>query len=312
MKVSNINIPCLTNENKNGHFIYYIKNILTNKYYVGSCINKRGIIDRFRRHIYHLRNNNHHSIKFQRSFNKHNKRFDIWEFELLEKTCRENYRIREQYYLDKYNAYYDGYNTTPIVGVVNYGKLSNEHKNAISKSKQNLLDSDIVDIFEKYNNGLNYNVISKYYDLSYVTVSNILNKDHYYPDVKKKYNLKMTWYSYIFYNLKQNKFHRVNNFSKFCREHNLNEKMMMPLMLGKFKMTFINGWTVFNRNKFTLSELRRRISIENKCHVLYRDGIKYQFKSVKNFCKKHMLDETSTYYVLNGKRNEIKGFSKNI
>ena len=51
---------------------------------------------------HYLRNNNHHSIKFQRSFNKHNKRFDIWEFELLEKTCRENYRIREQYYLDKY------------------------------------------------------------------------------------------------------------------------------------------------------------------------------------------------------------------
>ena len=105
---------------------------ITNKYYIGSCTNKRGIIDRFRRHIYHLRLGTHHSIKFQNSFNFHNKNFDCWEFILFEEISKENYKEREQYYLDKYDAYYNGYNSIPTVGIINHGEMSIEHKNAIT------------------------------------------------------------------------------------------------------------------------------------------------------------------------------------
>jgi len=85
--------------------------------------------------------------------------------------------------------------------------------------------------------------------------------------------------------------------------------MLMSLMLRKLKMTFFKNWTVFKKHDFTLTELRNRIKYNNKEHILYRNGIKYQFKSVKNFCKKHKLDETTTYHVLNGKRQSTKGFT---
>lgn len=308
MKISKVDIPCITNENKKKFYIYGIKNKISDKYYIGSCTNKRGISDRFRRHIYYLRNNQHHSIKFQRSFNKNNKSFDIWEFILFEETNKIIYKQREQYYIDKYNSYYNGYNSTPFVGIINYGSMSEKHKNAISNSKQNLLDSDIINIFKKYNDGLNYKEIGIIYNLSPPTISNIINKKHYYLETKNKYGLSKKRYSYVFYDLKNNKLYKVDNFTKFCRKNELNDKMMMPLMLGKFKKTFINGWTVFRHNEFNLNNLKKRIIIENSHYSLYKDGIKYEFKSVKDFCKKYKLDETSIYHVLNNKRNIYKGY----
>ena len=309
MKILKVNVECINIENKNKLYVYGIQNKITNKYYIGSTINKQGVYVRFRRHIYHLNSNNHHSQKLQRSFNKHGRDFNNWNFILFEEITHQNYQIKEQYYIDKFNSYNKGYNSTPLVGIINYGVMSDKHKKAISDSKQNMLISEIIDIFEKYNNGLNYKQISEYYNLSYPTISSIINKDNYYSDIKEKHNLKKEYYSYIFYNLIENKFHRVDNFSKFCKINNLKDKMMMPLMLRKFKMSFINNWTVFKKTEFTLLELKNRIKINNKVHILYKNNIEYRFKSVRDFCKKHKLDETSTYHVLNGNKKSIKEYS---
>jgi len=313
MRIRKVDVKCINDENKNKFFVYGIKNNNTGKYYIGSTINKRGIHFRIARHIYGLKTNTHHSEKLQRSFNKYNSDFNNWEFSLLEEITKENHQVREQFYINKFNAYYNGYNSTPLAGITNSGAMSDKHKKAISDSKQNLLDSDIIDIFSKYNSGLNYSNISKFYDLSYVTISTIINNDKYYPEVKEKYSLKKEWYNYIFYNLNENKFYKVYNFAKFCAEYNLNDKMMMPLYLGKFKFTFINNWTVFNKENFSLSELRKRIKInEGKDFILYKDDVEYHFKNVKEFCKKNKLDETSVYHVLNGSKESIKGFGLNI
>jgi len=309
MKIIGVNVNCVTNKNKKGSFVYGIRNKKTNKYYVGSSTNKRGIIVRIRRHINQLKLGNHHSIKLQNSFNKYNMNFNYWEFILFEEIDKNQYKEKEQYYIDKYNAYYDGYNSTPIVGVVNHGKLSIKHKNAISKSKQNLSDDDILNIFIKYNSGLNYTEIGHYYNLTSPTISSIINKPHYYQEIKEKYSLTKLWFQYIFYNKNENKFYRVDNFSKFCRKMNLNNKMMMPLMLNKFKMTFIGNWTAFKREDFTISELKIRVNIDNYRHTLYKEGIKYEFKNVREFCKNKKLDETSVYNVLNGNKKTIKGFT---
>ena len=86
--------------------------------------------------------------------------------------------------------------------------------------------------------------------------------------------------------------------------------MMMQLMLRKLKLTFIDNWTVFKKSEFLLSELKNRIKINNNVHVLFKDGVEYRFKSVKDFCKINKLDETTTYHVLNGNKTSVKGFSK--
>jgi len=310
MNIRNINIECITADNKNKPYVYGIRNMITNKYYIGSTINKLGVYIRIARHIYNLRTNSHHSEKLQRSFNKYECDFSKWEFILFEEITKNNSQIREQYYIDKYESYNNGYNSTPLAGIVNSGKMRDSHKKAISDSKQNLTDLNIISIFDKYNNGLNYREISKYYNLSSPTISTIINNDKYYADVKIKYSLCKKWYNYIFYNLTDNKFHRVINFTEFCKSHKLNAKMMMPLYLRTLKMTFLNGWTAFNKQNFSLSELRNRIEIDHgKEYILYRDNLQYTFASVKLFCKDHKLDETSIYHVLNGTKSSSKGFS---
>lgn len=310
MKIRKVDVECINDENKNKFFIYGIKNTITGKYYIGSTINKRGISYRIARHIYHLRTNTHHSEKLQRSFNKYESDFAIWEFILFEEITKDNHQIKEQYYIDKYDAYNNGYNSTPLAGVTNSGAMSDKHKKAISDSKQNLPDKDIIDIFSKYNNGLNYSQIAKYYSISYVTISTIINNDRYYPEAKKKYKLKKEWYNYIFYNLIENKFYKVDNMSDFCRKYNLNKAMIIALYTRNLKLTFLQNWTVFDKENFTLQELRNRILInKGKEYVLYKDGIKYCFHNVKEFCKEHKLDETSTYHVLNGNKESIKEFA---
>ena len=312
MKILKVDIDCINDENKNDFFIYGIRNKTTNKFYIGSTINKRGIHYRIRRHIYHLKTNTHHSEKLQRSFNKHDSDFNNWEFLLFEKITKENFQIREQYYINKFDSYNNGYNSTPMAGLTNSGPMSEKHKKAISDSKQNLLNSDIIDIFKKYNNGLNYSHISKFYNLSCQTISTIINNEKYYPEVKEKYKLKKEWYSYIFYNLLENKFYKTDNFTQFCKEHKLNDKMMMPLMLGKFKMKFLKNWTSFQKNDFSLIELRYRIKInKGKEYTLYKDNIEYKFKHVPTFSKEHKLDVTSIYNILKGNGKSCKGFKLN-
>jgi len=85
--------------------IYRITNKLNNKRYIGSAVN---LAARWRTHRFRLSNNNHHSIKLQRSWSKHGE--DTFTFEVLEevikpsnitkKEWRSLILSREQYYLD--------------------------------------------------------------------------------------------------------------------------------------------------------------------------------------------------------------------
>lgn len=97
------------------HFVYGIKNKITNKYYIGITNNTK---TRFKKHIYTLNTNNHHSRKLQNSFNKYG--IDNFEFEiLLESNCeREEILNHEKEFISKYNSYHNGYN-------MNLGGLEN-------------------------------------------------------------------------------------------------------------------------------------------------------------------------------------------
>lgn len=76
--------------------IYQIINIDNNKYYLGSSHN---ISKRFKRHIRELKNNKHHNIHLQRSFNKYGE--SKFRLKILT-TCNKNNLIDlEQKYLDK-------------------------------------------------------------------------------------------------------------------------------------------------------------------------------------------------------------------
>lgn len=81
----------------NNVVIYCIKNILTEKVYIGSAIDYKS---RWRNHKNQLKNNFHHNIKLQNSWNLYGDNFFL--FEILEYVEDKNILIeREQYYLNK-------------------------------------------------------------------------------------------------------------------------------------------------------------------------------------------------------------------
>jgi len=110
--------------------IYMIKNISTDKVYIGSSIH--GLTKRKRCHITNLKKNKHHSIKLQRAWNKYGE--DSFIFEIVETCSNENILLQEQYYIDKYNSYSSGYNATPVAGNCSGREVKKETRLKISNS----------------------------------------------------------------------------------------------------------------------------------------------------------------------------------
>ena len=119
--------------------IYYIKNNINNKYYIGQSVN---IKQRKQQHFAELRHNTHRNAYLQNAFNKHGE--NAFEFKLI-KACKPRYLNRfEKLYIKIYDSYDNGYNLTeggenpPILKGKNnpmYGrKLPRETKQKISEA----------------------------------------------------------------------------------------------------------------------------------------------------------------------------------
>lgn len=89
--------------------VYWIKNKITNKVYIGSASStykfraKSGFLNRFRTHFYTLEENRHRNIILQNSWNKHG--YLNFEFKILEFCEKEECLNRELYYLNKFKSY---------------------------------------------------------------------------------------------------------------------------------------------------------------------------------------------------------------
>lgn len=109
--------------------IYQIKNKLNNKTYIGSSSN---IYKRWVTHKRQLKNNCHHSIYLQRSFNKNT--LDDYEFLILERCEKSALFERESYWIDSIHPEYN-------IGVVGGGDnlTNNPNKSEIiNKISQSL------------------------------------------------------------------------------------------------------------------------------------------------------------------------------
>ena len=113
--------------------IYKITNLISNKSYVGSSVD---IICRWYQHKTTLKNNKHHSIKLQRAYNKYG--VENFKYEIIEECEVTVLFIQEQYYIDFFNCYDDGYNILPVAGSNLGMKHSDETKEILrQKSKGN-------------------------------------------------------------------------------------------------------------------------------------------------------------------------------
>jgi group I intron endonuclease len=107
--------------------IYKIINTSTNKIYVGSAVN---IESRWKEHLNDLKMNKHHSIKLQRSYNKHG--LNCFKFEIIEECDKKLLIKQEQHYIDSLNSFHEGYNSSPTAGSRLGSIQSEETKKKIS------------------------------------------------------------------------------------------------------------------------------------------------------------------------------------
>ncbi len=118
--------------------IYKIINIINNKCYIGSSVD---IVGRWYHHKTRLKFNKHHSIKLQRSYNKHG--VDNFKYEVVEECETELLLIREEYYINLFDCYNNGYNFSIPSNCVMFGRHHSDETKEIlrekSKGNKNML-----------------------------------------------------------------------------------------------------------------------------------------------------------------------------
>jgi group I intron endonuclease len=112
--------------------IYQIKSIVhPERIYVGSAIN---INRRWNQHLRDLKNFRHHSLKLQNHYNKYGVNDLI--FILIEECTKENLIIREQFYLNITNTYFNICKTAGnCLGRIPWNKNSKMSKDFSEKMK---------------------------------------------------------------------------------------------------------------------------------------------------------------------------------
>lgn len=168
--------------------IYEILNTKTSKRYIGSTNN---IYRRWCEHKRELNNNKHHSIKLQRSWNK-TKDKEIFKFNIIEIVNNDKIlHIREQYYIDKYDSFYNGYNCSMVDNPKYTTKKLTKKQKELNKK---IYFNEFTKLFDEYKNKIEIsnNYISKlnnyhYSEKIYNTVVQLIleyekyfNKDEYY------------------------------------------------------------------------------------------------------------------------------------
>ncbi|MFA7689249.1 MAG: GIY-YIG nuclease family protein [Bacilli bacterium] len=160
--------------------IYQIRNIKTGKVYVGSSKN---IERRFGEHIRNLKNNKHHSIKLQRSWNLTKDKKKTFVFEVIEEVNDNSIlKEREQYYIDLKDAYTTGYNCSEKVDNLKY--VFKKQKKVSKKKLLDKLYNEYINLYNKYKDNL---------DFSY-TFRERLEEKHYSYITYKKVVKYIKWF----------------------------------------------------------------------------------------------------------------------
>ena len=105
--------------------IYCIENVVNKKKYIGQSTD---IYKRWRGHRGALNCQSHSNKHLQRAWNKYGNQ--SFNFFILEECNENELNELEQYYIDKYNTFYEGYNND--LGGNGRGRLTEEQKHKVS------------------------------------------------------------------------------------------------------------------------------------------------------------------------------------
>lgn len=135
-------------------YIYIIKNNLNSKVYIGQTI--QSVQERFKQHTKPSIVKQRGNYKIYNAINKYGK--DNFYVEVLDEAIESKLNELEIYYIEKYNSYEKGYNST---------------KGADSKTICKIQDLELLK--EMFNNGMTYIDMAKHFNVNKVTIQRTLN-----------------------------------------------------------------------------------------------------------------------------------------
>ena len=206
-------------------YIYKIENKLNGKVYIGQTT--KTVEKRFNQHKNNSNKDYFSQIVLYKAFNK----YGIENFECieLEKVNNELLDEREKYWIEYYNSYFDGYNST------------------LGGRATQLYDWDVDDIIEKYQKLRSARKVAEFIGCDHSTIDNLLNfygvkrfdkKDQFYRPVKLTKDDK----EYTFFNtLDAAKWLISNNYSRTKNEVNVRRKVAYAI---KDKTEYL-GFSIF-------------------------------------------------------------------
>ena len=134
-------------------YIYKIENKLNGKKYIGQTI--KSLEKRFSQHQHNYNKSYFSQLALYQAFNKYG--IENFSFDEIEEVPNEKLDEREKYWINYYNSYYDGYNST------------------LGGRATQLYEWDIDDIIEKYHQLKSAREVAKIIGCDHSTIDNILN-----------------------------------------------------------------------------------------------------------------------------------------
>lgn len=228
--------------------IYIIKNDLNDKVYIGQAKNTK---ERFKQHCKLTKRSAYIDKEIYRLGKEH-----FW-YEILEFQI-ENYNERERYWIKYYNSYRNGYNRDEG-GEWNFNNPKGIDSQYSKIKDKNILDAIYQELIERQ---LTMSEISKKYQISVATISNINCGVTYYND-KLKYPLRPSTKGSEFYFTKQEQ-EEIKQLIK-------KELISFTEISEKYNITI---WTIYHINSGVMWHSEDEEYPLRKFHYSSKNGLK--------------------------------------
>lgn len=244
--------------------VYLISFDGSDKVYIGStcangrCIYENGFGVRWRNHLYRLRSKKHEK-KLQNAYNKYGEK-NIY-FKIIEK-CDKNIQFdREQFWINKFNSYKNGYNSCPNSkpkqSFLNT-KKAKEKRDSIRKINSEKKESIILELYKKNLSNLQICEITKF---NPKTVSKYLFKNKI-KNLNGKFNRAKEVYCF---NIKTLEIKKYKSVHVCALELNLKKANIHAILNKVTKSRTIHGYS-FSRKELTLEQFQNFIIGGNRWH----------------------------------------------
>lgn len=218
-------------------YIYKLQFPNTSKVYVGQSLNPEA---RLQRHIQKLRDGIHHSKKLQEAFPE----CGYPELSILEECNTSIADVQEVYWIEKYNSYFNGYNSTKGGAGTGIGEDC--------PSAKYTLDDYMAIVAFLAHTDMSTKEISSELGIGISTVLNISSQtNHLYlrdlmPDdwklMTSKHRHHPNWRKYPSVISPDGVIHQVTSARAFSKEHKLDQSDFSKMLKGK--KPSVRGWKV--------------------------------------------------------------------